>query len=91
MEKVAERLALTINPDGTFSDEDRARQRGFVWCGGQRPDGMSTGKLIATPELRAMFDAWLAKFAAPGMGNPDDQTPVLTGEAVRGRRASRPT
>ncbi len=80
LEKVAERLALTINPDGTFSDEDRARQRGFVWCGGQRPDGMSTGKLIATPELRAMFDAWLAKFAAPGMGNPDDQTPVLTGE-----------
>ena len=49
LEKVADRLALTLNPDGTFSDDDRARQRGFVWCGGQRPDGMSVGKLIADP------------------------------------------
>jgi hypothetical protein len=36
--------------------------------------------LIATPELRAMLDAWAAKFAAPGMCNPDDQTPTVTGE-----------
>lgn len=71
LEKVAARLATQLNPDGKFSKEDRARKRGFVWCGGQRVDGMSVGKLIATPELRAMFDAWLAKFAAPGMCNPD--------------------
>ena len=31
---------------------------------------MSTGKLIATPQLRAELDAWFAKFAAPGMANP---------------------
>ena len=78
--KVAERLALTLNPDGRFSDTDRARQRGFLWCGGQRPDGMSTAKLVATPELRAELEAWFAKFAAPGMCNPDDQSPVVTGE-----------
>ena len=71
LEKVAHRLATQLNPDGEFSDEDRARKRGFVWCGGQRVDGMSVGKLIATPELRAMLDAWLAKFAAPGICNPD--------------------
>ena len=71
LEKVAHRLATQLNPDGKFSDEDRARKRGFVWCGGQRVDGMSVGKLIATPELRAMLDAWLAKFAAPGICNPD--------------------
>ena len=46
----------------------------------QRPDAMSTGKLIATPQLRAELDAWFAKFAAPGMGNPDDHTPVVNGE-----------
>ena len=80
LEKLAVRLAITLNPDGKFSDEDRARQRGFLWCGAQRPDGMSTGKLIATPELRAMLDAWLAKFAAPGMCNPDDQIPTTEGE-----------
>jgi len=80
LDKLAERLAITVNPDGTFSDEDRARQRGFTWCGGQRADGMSVGKLIADPQLRALFDGWFAKFAAPGMCNPDDQTPVVTGE-----------
>jgi hypothetical protein len=79
LEKVANRAAVLINPDGKFSDVDRARKRGFTWCG-QQPDGMSIGKLIATPELRATIDAWLAKFAAPGMCNPDDETPCVTGE-----------
>ena len=78
LEKVANQLALTLNPDGTFTDEDRARKRGFTWCGGQRVDGMSVGKLIARPELRAMFDAWFAKFAQLGMCNPNDQTPTIT-------------
>lgn len=80
LEKIAHRLALALNPDGTFSDEDRARKRGFTWCGAQRPDGMSVGKLIANPELRAMLDAWFAKFAGPGVCNPDDQTPTVTSE-----------
>jgi hypothetical protein len=79
LEKVAARAAVLINPDGTFSDADRARKRGFTWCA-QQPDGTSVGKLIATPELRAEIDAWLAKFAAPGMCNPDDETPCVTGE-----------
>lgn len=78
--KLADRLAITLNPDGTFSDEDRALQRGFQWCGRQRSDGMSVGKLVASPELRATIDALFAKFAAPGMCNPDDQTPTVTGE-----------
>ena len=79
LEKVAHQCALRINPDGKFSDSDRARQRGFTWCG-QRTDGMSIGKLVASPELRANLDAWLARFAAPGMCNPDDQTPCVDGE-----------
>ena len=81
LEKAAHRCALLINPDGKFSDADRARQRGFTWCGGQRSDGMSVGKLIASPELRANLDTWLARFAAPGMCNPDDQSPCIDGEA----------
>lgn len=81
--KVADRLAITLNPDGTFSDEDRAVKRGFQWCGRQRPDGMSVGKLTATPELRATIDALLTKFAAPGMCNPEDQTPTVTGEPTQ--------
>lgn len=83
LEKVADQLAVTLNPDGKFSDEHRAAQRGFQWCGRQRPDGMSVAKLVATPELRAMLEAWLAKFAAPGMCNPDDQTPTVAGEPTQ--------
>jgi Domain of unknown function (DUF222) len=79
LQKIAHQCALRLNPDGKFSDADRAPQRGFTWCG-QRTDGMSIGKLVASPELRANLDAWLARFAAPGMWNPDDQTPCVEGE-----------
>ncbi|BBY66504.1 hypothetical protein MHEL_47470 [Mycolicibacterium helvum] len=81
LEKIAHQLCLLLNPDGTFSDEDRARKRGFVWCGGQQVDGMSVGRLVADPELRSMLDAWFTTFAAPGMGNPADQTPTITPSA----------
>lgn len=80
LEKLAAQLALRLNPDGDFSDADRARKRGFAWCGKQGPDGMSVGRLVATPELRAMLEAWLAKFAAPGMCNPDDESPTVSGD-----------
>ena len=79
LEKLAARLSITLNPDGKFSDEDRARKRGFIWCG-QRSDGMSVGRLIANPELRATIDALFAKFAAPGMCDPADEVPVVNAE-----------
>jgi hypothetical protein len=72
LDKVARQCALLINPDGKFSDTDRARARAFTWCG-QRPDGMSIGKLVASPELRANIDAWLARFAAP-CGEPGEES-----------------
>lgn len=77
--KVADRYAQKINPDGRFTDRDRAFRRGFTWST-QRRDGMSLGRLVATPELRANLDAWFARFAAPGMCNPSDETPCVTGE-----------
>ena len=83
LEKLADRLAVTLNPDGVFSDEERMLRRGFAWCGRQRPDGMSIGRLVATPQLRAEIDAWLAKFAAPGMCNPEDESPTVTGEPAQ--------
>lgn len=83
LDKVAGQLAVRLNPDGRFSDADRARKRGFTWCGKQGADGMSVGRLIATPELRAMFEAWFAKFAAPGMCNPEDQKPTVADEPAQ--------
>src|SRR3984885_4285292 len=78
LEKVANRCAVLINPDGKFSNDDRARHRGFTWSA-QRSDGMSIGKLVASPELRANLDAWLARFAAPGY-RLDTQNPCATDE-----------
>ncbi len=88
LEKVANRCAVLINPDGKFSDIDRARQRGFTWSP-QRSDGMSIGKLVASPELRANLDAWLARFAAPGACTPDDENHCATDGADARSHAQR--
>ena len=77
--RVAAQLSVSLNPDGTFRDADRALRRGFSW-GPQRPDGMSQGRLCASPALRAELDALFAKLAAPGMCNPSDQSPLVNGE-----------
>jgi hypothetical protein len=79
LKRAAERLAILLNPDGKFSEEDRARRRGFSWSG-QDPDGMSLGRLVASPQLRAELDAWMAKYAAPGRCNPADETPCVEAE-----------
>jgi hypothetical protein len=76
--KLADKLADCINPDGMFTDEDRARQRGLT-LGKQEPDGMSPLRGWLTPEVRATFEAVLAKLAAPGMCNPNDDSPSVDG------------
>lgn len=84
--KLARHLMNCLNPDGNYTDEDRARARGLV-LGNQQADGMSRLSGWLTPEARASWEAVLAKLAAPGMANPDDDMPVVDGaapeEAVR--------
>ncbi|TVS78169.1 DUF222 domain-containing protein, partial [Mycobacterium helveticum] len=63
---LADQLANAINPDGTYSDADRARRRGLT-LGKQGPDMMSALRGWITPELRATLEALWAKLAAPGM------------------------
>jgi Domain of unknown function (DUF222) len=75
---LADTLADALNPDGTYSDEDRARRRGLV-LGNQGPDGMSQLRGWLTPEARATLEAVWAKLAAPGMCNPNDDTPTVDG------------
>ncbi len=62
--KLADKLTDCLHPDGTFTDEDRARRRG-VTIGTQGHDGMSPITGYLTPEARATLDAVLAKLAAP--------------------------
>ncbi|POX97162.1 HNH endonuclease signature motif containing protein, partial [Mycobacterium kansasii] len=74
--KYAQRIMDWLNPDGECRDQERARKRGIM-LGRQEFDGMSRISGMLTPELRAAVEAVLAKLAAPGACNPDDQTPVV--------------
>jgi hypothetical protein len=76
--KLADKLTDCLNPDGNFTDDDRARRRGIT-IGKQGFDGMSPISGYLTPEARATLDAVFAKLAAPGMCNPEDDTPCLAG------------
>ena len=75
---LADKLADCLNPDGTYTDEDRARRRGLT-LGKQEADGMSPLRGWLTPEARATWEAVWAKLAAPGMCNPTDETPCVDG------------
>ncbi|MEE6175186.1 HNH endonuclease signature motif containing protein [Mycobacterium sp. 050134] len=74
--KYAQRVMDWLNPDGEFSDAERTRKRAVV-LDRQDFDGMSRLSGLVTPELRAALEAVLAKLAAPGACNPDDETPVV--------------
>ncbi len=84
---LADKLTDTINPDGTYTDDDRARRRGLI-LGAQGPDKMSRLSGWITPELRATLEAAWAKLAAPGMCNGHEEKPCIEGtpsqEAIEG-------
>ena len=83
--KYAQHLAAVLKPDGEPDDADCARRSRFH-LGAQGADLMTRGDFCLDPELRAYLEAIFAKLAAPGMCNPDDETPVVDGEADRDAR-----
>lgn len=76
--ELADHVGDCLNPDGTYTDDDRARRRGLT-LGKQQADGMSELRGVISPELRATIEAVLAKLAAPGMCNPLDDVPCVDG------------
>ena len=68
--KLGQRIADYLNPDGLFSDEDRARRRG-LHLGRQGPDGMSRLTGLLDPETRAYVEA-IEAAVRPGRHQPDD-------------------
>jgi hypothetical protein len=78
--QAADRLAFLLNQDGDMPDDaDRARRR-YLTIEKQQADGMSRIYGLIDPECRATVEAVLAKWAAPGMCNPDDEAPCVDGE-----------
>ncbi|WP_052689048.1 HNH endonuclease signature motif containing protein [Williamsia herbipolensis] len=77
------RILAHLDPDGQLTDDrDRARNRNLnLGC----QDSQLMSKLTATldPITRALFDVVLAKWAAPGMNNPDDdRSPIGDGSDI---------
>jgi hypothetical protein len=68
--KLGQRIADYLNPDGLFSDDDRARRRG-LHLGPQGPDGMSRLTGLLDPQARAYFEA-IDAAVRPGRHQPDE-------------------
>jgi len=77
LRKVGDRLLGHLDPDGELTDDrDRKRTRGFT-VAPQDQRLMSKLKGSLTPAVRAKLDVVLTAWAAPGMNNPDDETPLF--------------
>ncbi|HEX9832248.1 MAG TPA: DUF222 domain-containing protein [Mycobacterium sp.] len=79
LKDTAELRLFLLDQDGPEpEDTERARRRGLT-IGPQGRDAMSalTGNL--TPEAKAVWEVLFAKYAAPGMCNPDDPEPCTSG------------
>jgi hypothetical protein len=81
VEQAGHRLLAYLNPDGNLGDDrDRKRRRG-ISIGRQDTELMSRISGELDPVARAMLDPMLAKWARPGMNNPDDpDSPAGDGE-----------
>ena len=79
LKKAADMILFLLDQDGPAPDDaERQRRRGLHF-GPQGRDGMVpiTGNL--TPEAWAIYEAIFAKWATPGMCNPDDEVPCVSG------------
>jgi hypothetical protein len=75
----AERTLFLLDQDGPEPDDaERARRRGFS-AGPQGPDKMTPARANLSPQAWAIYEAIFAKWAAPGMCNPDDEHPCVSG------------
>ncbi|MGB8407095.1 MAG: 13E12 repeat family protein, partial [Mycobacterium sp.] len=79
LRQAADRLRYLLDQDGPAPDDaERARKRGIT-IGKQQADGTCDISGRLSPEGRAIWEAVQAKLAAPGMANPTDPTPCLSG------------
>jgi len=79
LKDTADRILFLLDQDGPEPDDtERARRRGVSMAPQQR-GGNSQINGNLTPEARAICEAIWAKWAAPGMCNPDDEHPCVSG------------
>jgi hypothetical protein len=76
----ATELALfLLDQDGPEPDQGERDRKRSLAIGKQGRDGTSQVTGWLTPEARATWEPIFAKYAAPGMCNPDDPEPCTSG------------
>ena len=75
----AERVLFLLDQDGPEPDDAERQRRRGVAVGPQGADKMRPVRGNLTPELAAILEAINAKWAAPGMCNPADVDPCVSG------------
>jgi hypothetical protein len=79
LKKAADKVLFLLDQDGPVPDDaERARRRG-LHIGPQRRDGTVPFSGVFTPQGWAIYEAIFAKNGAPGMCNPDDDEPCVSG------------
>ncbi|MCX2716003.1 DUF222 domain-containing protein [Mycolicibacterium sp. J2] len=79
LKDTAELRLFLLDQDGPVpEDAERERKRGFT-MGKQGRDAMTPASANFTPEATAVLEVLFAKFAAPGMCNPADDEPCISG------------
>ena len=75
----AKKLMDELDPDGPEPDDSEPEPKRGMKTGKQRSDGTSEVSGTVDAETRAYWDAINEKWAAPGMCNPADPQPCLSG------------
>ncbi|OFB37749.1 hypothetical protein BA059_17690, partial [Mycolicibacterium sp. (ex Dasyatis americana)] len=79
LKDTADLRLFLLDQDGPEPDDtERARKRGLS-VGKQGRDAMTPWTANLSPEAAAVWEVLFAKFAAPGMCNPDDEQPCTSG------------
>ncbi|KIU15691.1 HNH endonuclease signature motif containing protein [Mycolicibacterium llatzerense] len=81
LRSVVKRKLYELDQDGPEPDDrdpEPDRDRALT-LGKQRPDGTSELRGVLTPAARAAYEALMVKYAAPGMCNPADAQPCMSG------------
>ena len=68
-----------LDQDGEPPNDEERQRRRAARMGPQRHDAMSEFTATLTPQNRAVWEVLFAKFAAPGMCNPADEEPCISG------------
>ncbi|MGW4100057.1 DUF222 domain-containing protein, partial [Mycobacterium sp. NPDC004974] len=79
LKDTAELRLFLLDQDGPEPDDTERAHKRAVCVSKQGRDAMTGLTANLTPEAAAVWEVLFAKFAAPGMCNPDDDEPCTTG------------